>query len=294
MDVNNYTEENARLRARLAELQANQLPGIDNDQTASSSKAPETNDDHLGVDYAYLGRIQSELIIAKTKLYEREVECLRLRGIELSPANEPLRQMVANHNTTVFGLQAEVTSLEGLVEGLEKERLRVVRETKDVRRELDRRRMAGGREAEAVDAADSVLAGGAGVSMEADAPEISLEQRGQAEHVDIRDGEPERSTAVSTPAASTPPIRTSGIGVGSGVPSSALGVGAGVGVGTGAGTGVDKSLMDIGGWVDAAVRDWHEVSSGFSSWRSTDGRTCPSPGKPISPWIEIDRPTTMV
>lgn len=249
------------MRARLAELQANQLPGVDNDQTASSSKAPETNDDHLGVDYSYLGRIQSELIIAKTKLYEREVECLKLRGVELSPANEPLRQMVANHNTTVFGLQAEVTSLEGLVEGLEKERVRVIKEAKDVRRELDRRRLAGGREVETADVVDPALSG-AGPGMEMDAPELPVEQRSQSENVEPRDGDIERTTATSTPAASTPPIRTSGIGVGSGVPSSGLGAVAGLGVGASA--GVDKSLMDIGGWVDAAVRDWHEVSGAES------------------------------
>jgi len=224
--VNTYTEENARLRARLADLQANQANHVPVAADPSTSNPAQTTlPDQLGVDYTYLGKIQSELIISKTKLYERELELLKLRGKVLSSEQEEMRAKVLNHHTTVFGLQAEVTSLEGMANALKKERDEAMRQAEELAREVETRKTMRG-------VAEHV----AQVHQEE-----RQEQAGQA------GGEADQTSqsaqAVQLDADLRPasaPLRTGGIGVGSGV---------GVGV-------VDKTLMDIGGWVDAAVRDW--------------------------------------
>ena len=230
VEVNTFTEENVRLRARLADLQANQANHVPVTADASTSSPAQTAlPDQLGVDYTYLGKIQSELIIAKTKLYEREIELLKLRGKMLAPENEELRAKVLNNHTTMFGLQAEVTSLEGMANALRKEREEAMRQAEDIGRELETRKALRG-------VAEHV----AQVRQEEDRQEQSEAVEVQQE----RDQEvaPEvRQEEVTLDTSPSVPVRTGGIGVGSGV---------------GAGAHVDKTLMDIGGWVDAAVRDW--------------------------------------
>jgi len=212
-------------------LQANQSNHIPAPaDTSTSNPAQAALPDQLGVDYTYLGKIQSELIIAKTKLYERELELLKLRGKVLSPEQEEWRAKVLNHHTTIFGLQAEVTSLEGMAAALKKEREEAMRQAEDIGREVETRKALRG-------VAEHV----AQVHQEEERQGQSGEQPplpGDAQRQEVPQGD---RHSESTESPLSVPVRTGGIGVGSGV---------------GVGAHVDKTLMDIGGWVDAAVRDW--------------------------------------
>jgi hypothetical protein len=147
----------------------------------------------VGIDYTYLGKIQSEITASKTLLLKRQLELARLKagsGEQSAPSADldVERHLLLSSHAQLAFLQAESDALAVVTDHIRKERSDLARQREMVVKELAARR--GHREV-------------------TDAP------NGEGQGDDL---EPGRSS------------------------------------------GADKTLMEIRGWVDAAVKSWEQVS----------------------------------
>ena len=140
--------ENEQLRKRLASLQAGRPnaaasssfsdPPIDPTLTAAALSTPHPAG--IGIDYTYLGKLQTELSIVKSTLLEKELELARLKGAESSTNLDALRHLLLSHHTTLTALEAEKKSLDSTVVHLRGEREDLAKQGAVIRRELAARK----------------------------------------------------------------------------------------------------------------------------------------------------------
>ena len=143
--MNNIQKENDQLRQRLAAILASRPQAS---ASASTSHPPDIDptlsnavgSSGTGIDYAYLGKLQSELASAKSTLLERELELARMRGAETGDEVDVLRHLLLSHNTTLTSLQAETGTLHSMIDHLRTERDELARQGRVVTRELAGRR----------------------------------------------------------------------------------------------------------------------------------------------------------
>lgn len=168
-------EENAKLRERLASLVASRTGPIDPSlqlQPSGSTSTllptpaaslplanPNPNGSHpggadLNIDYTYLAKMQEDLKAAKTILLGKELELDRLKreragesvdDIDMATTvsalpDDPLRQRLLSHTTSLTSLQAEQNALNSLMEHLRTERDGIVKQREVLGREIEARK----------------------------------------------------------------------------------------------------------------------------------------------------------
>jgi hypothetical protein len=132
-------EENAKLRARLAELLAARS-SVAPPEIASATPPPASAKPiESGVDYAYLSKIQSEIHTAKATLLERELELNRLRNdtpVKADASIDNLRRGLLKQYTKQTYLQAEATSLETMIGQIRTEKDELGKQTDLLNRDI--------------------------------------------------------------------------------------------------------------------------------------------------------------
>jgi hypothetical protein len=201
--VNATTEENERLRQRIAELSAARNGGAQVDTSNARETLPTVSppQETPGIDFTYLGKLQAEISSAKTQLLDKQLELNRLKAGDTAPVPyaeiEVLRHVLLSHHGKLATLQAEASSLQAVIEHVQRERTELAGQRELVAKELEARKGAGV-EATGLEAGVETGESGAGV---------------------VDDGGDARAG------------------------------------------GADRTLMDITGWVDAAVKSWEQVGS---------------------------------
>ena len=142
--VAQLSEENARLRARLAELVATRSNVIPPDLSIPPNP-PSTKPLDAGVDYNYLSKIQTEIHAAKVLLLEREIQVakLRLDDPSLGSEDEDLntaRTGLLRQFTKHLYLQAEAGALETMINQVRTEKEEISRQADVIRRDIEHRK----------------------------------------------------------------------------------------------------------------------------------------------------------
>ena len=122
--VSVMSEENAQLREKLTFLRAARGETsnlVVSDPTASALKALASP--ALDIDYAYIGKLQAELVKAKATLLERQLQLVRLKGDSLSTDGDAARQTLLERMTTLSSIQTEKKALERMTQYLDGETL---------------------------------------------------------------------------------------------------------------------------------------------------------------------------
>lgn len=240
LSVANMQEENQRLRAKLQSLLASRPPDSPVEPTSSSVDpllsssstslvpAPVTG---TGIDYMYIAKLQNELTNAKTILFERCLEHSRLKKGSQGFVEDPQRSLkldMVSNLTKVVGLQAEMAGLQTVLghlyiekDGLEQQREKVEKEVNGNKVVRDAIAVAR-RIAEQENAQRALQA--QNVERAASVPHLPLDN--------------EHQSALPESTQQTPEADD----------------------GNRDGAGVDKALLDIRGWIDAAVKGWDQVS----------------------------------
>ena len=124
------TQENVELRAKLSALRAARGESADDiastpvDTAINAVNALNTS---AGIDYAYIGKLQAELVKAKTVMLDRELDLLDLTGEPSRPDLIHPRRLLLEHLTTLSCLQDEAKSLQRMVDYLHGERDKLLR-----------------------------------------------------------------------------------------------------------------------------------------------------------------------
>lgn len=240
LSVANMQEENQRLRAKLQTLLASRPPdspveppssSVDPLLSSSSTSivpAPVTG---TGIDYMYIAKLQNELTSAKTILFERCLEHSRLKKSSQDFVEDPQRSLkldMVSNLTKVVGLQAEMAGLQTVLghlniekDGLEQQREKVEKEVNGNKVVRDAIAVAR-RIAEQENAQRALQA--QNVERAVSVPHMPLENEHQSALPESTQQTPEGDD------------------------------------GNRDGAGVDKALLDIRGWIDAAVKGWDQVS----------------------------------
>lgn len=200
--VNATREENERLRQRIAALSAARNGGaqVDTANAQETSPAVSPPQETPGIDFTYLGKLQAEISSAKTQLLDKQLELNRIKAGDAAPVPyaeiEVLRHVLLSHHGKLATLQAEATSLQAVIEHVQRERTELAGQRELLAKEVEARKGASG-----------VTGLEAGVETAEEA--VGVVDEG----ADARAG------------------------------------------------GADRTLMDITGWVDAAVKSWEQVGS---------------------------------
>ncbi|OXM80407.1 hypothetical protein C364_02033 [Cryptococcus neoformans Bt63] len=238
LSVANMQEENQRLRARLQTLLAarpSQFPAepasssIDPILSSSSTSVVPAPVTGTGIDYMYIAKLQSELTSAKTILFERCLELSRLKRSNQDYVEDPQRSLkldMVSNLTKVIGLQAEMAGLQTVLghlnaekDGLEQQRERVEKEVNG----------------------NKVVKDAIAVARHT-AEQENAQRALQAQNVERAASVPNLPLADEHQSAL--PESTQQIPEGDDVNRE--------------GAGVDKALLDIRGWIDAAVKGWDQ------------------------------------
>ncbi|ODN76131.1 hypothetical protein L202_06059 [Cryptococcus amylolentus CBS 6039] len=224
-NVAGMQEENQRLRARLQSLIAARpsdapVEPTHVDQLASPVPAPPATVIGTGIDYVYLSKLHNELANSKGSLLEKSADLSRMTAGDGGPSND-------EHRPLRLELIANLTKLAALrseMAGLENVMAHVVQEKQNmqVERVKVERELAGRRVARERSA----------VAQQAvqDDPNIDLS---------LHQADPE-GAAVDHEATG---VQNEQADEGDdGQPAE----------------GGDRALLDIRGWIDAAVKDWHQ------------------------------------
>lgn len=240
LSVANMQEENQRLRAKLQTLLASRPPdspaeppssSVDPLLSSSSTSivpAPVTG---TGIDYMYIAKLQNELTSAKTILFERCQEHSRLKKGSQDFVEDPQRSLkldMVSNLTKVVGLQAEMAGLQTVLGHLNIEKDGLEQQREKVEKELNGNKVV--RDAIA-DARRIREQENAQRALQAQ----SVERAASVPHMPL---ENEHQSALPESTQQTPEGDD----------------------GNRDGAGVDKALLDIRGWIDAAVKGWDQVS----------------------------------
>ncbi|WWD22465.1 hypothetical protein CI109_106958 [Kwoniella shandongensis] len=278
LNVANMQDENQRLRERLSALMASKQSGTSSGGPSSiplhdevplldpllsssapgpsTSPAPPAPLTGSGIDYNYVSKLINELIQAKTTVLLRSLELSRLKagsqptegGEEEVPENvKDLRTDLLGHHGKLVGLKAELESLKSMVEHLKGEKEGLAMQREKVLKELEGRR--------AVRDAVAVAEGQAQEGQGGQPNEVTEEESTQSRHDEVEHAE---QTEESVPAEGGADDNAQ-----TGQDESLRneedeGHGEDGVDGHGRGAGVDKALLDIRGWIDAAVQDWDQ------------------------------------
>lgn len=240
ISVANMQEENQRLRARLQTLLASRPSDSPVEPTSSSIDpilsssstsvvpAPVTG---TGIDYMYIAKLQNELTSAKTILFERCLELSRLKEGSEDCVEDPQRSLkldMVSNLTKVVGLQAEMAGLQTVLNHLNTEKDGLEQQRERIEKEVN----------------------GNKVVKDAIAVARRITEQENAERVTQAQIVERAASVPNLPLAdehqSAPPESTQQTPEGDD--------------GDREGAGVDKALLDIRGWIDAAVKGWDQVS----------------------------------
>ncbi|KAL0243846.1 hypothetical protein I308_105108 [Cryptococcus tetragattii IND107] len=238
LSVANMQEENQRLRAKLQTLLASRPPdspvepassSVDPLLSSSSTSIIPATVTGTGIDYMYIAKLQNELTSAKAILFERCLEHSRLKKGSQDFVEDPQRSLkidMVSNLTKVVGLQAEMAGLQTVLghlniekDGLEQQREKVEKEVNGNKAVRDAIAVAR-RIAEQENAQRALQA--QNVERAASVPHMPLENEHQSALPESTQQTPEGDD------------------------------------GNRDGAGVDKALLDIRGWIDAAVKGWDQ------------------------------------
>ena len=142
ISVQNMRVENEQLRKRLAALRSgrqDEPPSSSVPDADTAVDVSSTASTGIGIDYAYLAKIQTELSASKTILLDKQLELARLNGVEADEEKDAFRNVILSQNTKLAMLQAESTSLISTSDLLHSERQELAKETSLVRNEVEKR-----------------------------------------------------------------------------------------------------------------------------------------------------------
>ncbi|WVR03521.1 hypothetical protein IAU60_000513 [Kwoniella sp. DSM 27419] len=243
-------EENARLRARLSTLLAARSPRATSpvalaepiiDPFISHAMVPSATNQTVsgsGIDYAYISKLQTELTNVKSTLLDRTLELARVKGqpVAVSEEVDHLRREILGSTGKLVGVQAEESSLRTLLQHLRAETQSLIQQRERVAQEL--RRQRSGQSASPAVAAEQQEQGT--VAVEDQSHGYATESRHDSEIGAIEE-EHSRPSIPDQPEGQEDEAM--------GIEHDSTG---------GRGGHEDKALLDIGGWIDAAVKDWDQ------------------------------------
>ncbi|WVQ76235.1 hypothetical protein IAR50_005900 [Cryptococcus sp. DSM 104548] len=229
-NVANMQEENHRLRARLQSLMAArpsdssvEHPHVE--QLASPVPASPITVIGTGIDYVYLSKLHNELANSKGSLLEKSVDLSRMIVGDEGPLDDdhrPLRLELIANLTKLAALRSEMAGLENVMTHIKQEKDNMQVERVKVERELAGRRVAREGSAVAQQAVqDEHIDPNIDPSLEQDDSE-GAEVSHEATQQGVQDEQADEEDDGQPPE------------------------------------GGDRALLDIRGWIDAAVKDWHQ------------------------------------
>ncbi|RSH81517.1 hypothetical protein EHS25_006874 [Saitozyma podzolica] len=148
--VNATREENERLRQRIAALSAARNGGaqVDTANAQEASPAVSPPQETPGIDFTYLGKLQAEISSAKTQLLDKQLELNRLKAGDAAAVPyaeiEVLRHVLLSHHGKLATLQAEASSLQAVIEHVQRERTELAAQRESLAKEVEARKGASG------------------------------------------------------------------------------------------------------------------------------------------------------